>query len=92
MQSDELEEQIMQELKMCDLEGINLQTVEHNIFTMDVQLLTAIQTLFEELDIDEEDFNERYKKNMLEKLRIIRKQARKAKPKFIIPGMNGDML
>jgi hypothetical protein len=52
--------------------GADPTMIPHNVFNIDAQLYTCIRVIIEMLGVDEEEFNERYRQNLLEKLKTSR--------------------
>ena len=59
--------------------GLNPGAVEHDIFALDVQLMTVVNVLIEMEVIDIEDFNDRYRRRFLTKLQDLRSGITEAK-------------
>lgn len=75
--------------------GAEPNMIPHNVFNMDIQLFTAIRVMIEILGVDEEEFNARFKTNLLEKLVTTRKanevnfRKMRAMKDITVPGRPG---
>lgn len=84
--------EIRNELNAWTRAGMQPEMVPHNVFNMDVQLFTLIRIVVEVLGVDQEEIDERYRKNLLDKLRVTREQnednVRRARAlqKITVPG------
>jgi hypothetical protein len=71
--------------------GLDTNRVMFDQFQMDVMLGTVVKTLIEELGIDENEMNRRYRSIYYERLILRRREFVKAKvhkPNIIVPGQN----
>lgn len=75
MNKDQLKFAISQEIENWKKANIHPNGVTHDIFAMDVQVMTVVWVLIDEGIISEENFQERYLRRMLDKFIQQRKQA-----------------
>ena len=89
---EELQDAINLEIRNWEIQGLNPMGVGHDIFALDGQVMTIVWVLIDMGVITEDEFNVRYQRTMLRKLRINRSKitqaqiAQPAKPGIVLPG------
>lgn len=84
--SDQLVDALNEERRAWDAQGISPMGLVHDLNALDVQIMTVVWALIDNDFISEDDFNERYRRRMLKKLREHRSQITKAQ---ITQGVQG---
>jgi len=79
LNGQELIDALNEEVNNWNQLRLNPGAVEHDIFALDVQLMTVVNVLIEMEVIDLEDFNDRYRRRFLKKLQDLRSGITKAK-------------
>jgi len=90
---EDLQTAIQAEVHNWEMAGLNPMGVGHDIFALDGQVMTVVWVLIDMGIITEDEFNERYQRTMLRKLRTNRSKITKAqivqpvqKPGIVLPG------
>ena len=78
LNGDELIEALKVESQAWAAQGITPMNLVHDVNALDVQVMTIVWVLIDEGLIDEQDFNTRYQRRMLKKLREHRSNITKA--------------
>lgn len=93
LKGQELVDALNAEIATWNSQQLSPAAVEHDIFAMDVQLGTVVQTMIDLGLIDVDDFNDRYRRRFLTKLQNIRSDATKQRiTAGAVPPNNGIII
>lgn len=77
--ADKLQEEIGNEIRMWEAAQIHPMGITHDIFALDGQVMTVVWVLIDMGIVTEDEFNERYQRTMLRKLKTNRSKITQSK-------------
>jgi hypothetical protein len=93
LSGDALVNALNEEVAIWNRLGLHAGAVEHDVFALDVQLMTVVNVLIDLEIINIEDFNDRYRRRFLMKLQNLRSNITKAQiTQGVVPPNSGIVI